>query len=134
MKVYRFWIEIVAAGTGVACAIALLIATLGTMAGAGVSAMARPQGTPTATQQTYEGVVTCSRCGARHSAKLGATAADCALVCIRGGAKFALIDGEKTYQLDGNLSLLRRVVGERTQVGGVMTGNTIRVSSVAPGT
>jgi hypothetical protein len=34
MKTHRLWIEIVILGTGIACALALLIATLGAAAGA----------------------------------------------------------------------------------------------------
>ncbi len=32
----------------------------------------------------------------------GKTAGDCARMCVHGGAAFALVDGDKTYLLDGD--------------------------------
>jgi hypothetical protein len=132
MSIHRFWIEIVMVATAVACALALLIATLGAVAGAAGTALGQ-QSKPPVTPQTYEGIVTCSRCGARHAAKFNQSAADCARVCVHGGAQFALVDGEKLYLLDGDLNLLKRIAGERHRILGSLTGNTIRVSSVAAG-
>lgn len=142
MKPNRFWIEIVALGTSMACAVALLIATLG-VAGAGLSdqpAMgqaseaARAETAPATNaghSQVFEGMITCSRCGAKHSPKIGSSAADCTRKCVHAGASFALIDGDDTYMLEGDLSALKKFAGERVRVTGVRQGNTIRVSSVA---
>ena len=131
MKSHRFWIEIVVVATAVACVLALLIATLGFVAGAAAGSFAQPQTRRALTEQTYEGVVTCSRCGARHSAALGRAAADCTRICVHNGAKFALVDGDRTYLLEGELYALKRVAGERVSITGVATGNAIRVSSVS---
>jgi hypothetical protein len=79
-------------------------------------------------------MVTCSRCLAKHSAKIGATATDCARVCIRDGAKFSLVDGDQTYFLEGDPAVLQRVAGERIRIVGVRNGETITVASVAVGT
>ena len=76
-------------------------------------------------------MVTDSRCGAKHSADMGKTASDCARQCVRGGAAFALVDGDKTYRLDGDAVLLKRVAGQRARIRGEVRGNTIKVSSVA---
>jgi hypothetical protein len=133
MKVQHFWVEIVMIGTAVACGLALLLATLGAATGAAMRAFAQSQTTPATAEQTYEGMVTCSRCGARHSAKLGETASDCTRICVHGGAKFALVDGEKVYLLEGDLNVLKKIAGERARITGSATGNTIRVSSVAAG-
>jgi len=127
MKVHHVWIEIFAASTGVACLLALLIATLGAVAGAAA------ESEPSQVEQTYDGLVTCSLCGARHSARIGKTAADCTLLCVRGGAQFTLVHGDKAYRLDADARLLKKVVGQRARVVGSITGNTIRVSSVAAG-
>ncbi len=145
MKANRFWIEIVALGTAIACALALLIATLGAAAVAvaehsksghtqsrpGEAKPAAESSSASALQQTHEGMVTCSRCGAKHSADLDKTAGDCTLQCVRGGATFALVDGDKTYVLDGDLALLERVAGQRARIVGTVRGNTITVSSTA---
>ena len=124
MTFNRCWREIVLIGTGVACALALLMATLG----AAAAVFERPEG-----EQSYEGMVTCSRCGARHAAKPGATAAECTFACVHGGAQFALVDGDKAYLLEGDVSSLKPVVGQRASVTGVLTGNTIHLSSVTAG-
>jgi len=130
MKPHRFWIEIVAVATLAACALALLIGTLGVVAGAATGAL-QSQTTKSGDERTYEGVVTCSRCGARLSAAMGQTAADCARICVHQGAKFALAAGDKTYLLDADPYTLKRLAGQRIGVMGVTTGNTVRVSSLS---
>ena len=127
MKANRFWIEIVALGTTSAFGLALIVASLGAVA----SAVAAQVNASVAASKTYEGMVTCSRCGAKHSADLGKTAADCARECVHGGATFALVDGDKTYQLDGDVDLLKRAAGQRARIQGTVRGKTITVLSVA---
>jgi hypothetical protein len=131
MKTNRVWIEIVLLGTAIACALALLLATLGAAAGAATGEEAARQETQSPLAQTYEGMVTCSRCGARHAAALGQTAADCARICVRGGASFALVKADAIYLLDGDLSVLGRLAGKRARVVGELNGKTIKISSVA---
>jgi hypothetical protein len=131
MKTNRVWIEIVILGTAIACALALLIATLGTAAGAAVGQSGTPQEKSILGEQTHEGMVSCSRCGARHSAARGETAADCVRICVRGGASFALVEADATYLLDGDLNVLKKVAGQRARVVGSLDGKTIRISSVA---
>lgn len=148
MKTNRFWIEIVALGTVSACALALVIACVGA---AGVAIAGRPQSSPAQSNQaqslqpasevanepssprsrSYEGMVTCSRCGAKHSPDFGRTAVDCSITCVRGGATFALVDGDKIYMLDGAPDRLKKVAGQRARIVGVVRGNRIKVSSVA---
>ena len=141
MKTNQIWIESVALGTATACALALLIAVLasGTAAvtGRDGSGQANESGSVQANEtgsvqpRTYEGMVTCTRCGAKHSAKLARTATNCTLTCVHGGAKFALVDGDKLYPLDGDLNILKRLAGQRARVVGVMRGDAITVSSIA---
>jgi hypothetical protein len=143
MKSNRFWIEIVGLATAIACVLALLLATLGAAAASlaghpeskpGESGQAKesaPAPQQTSAQQTHEGMVTCSRCGAKHSAELGKTATDCTRQCVRGGAAFTLLDGDTTYTLDGDLVRLKTVAGRRARIVGVVRGNTITVSSIA---
>jgi uncharacterized iron-regulated membrane protein len=147
MKANRFWIEIVAMAAAIAFALALLIATLGAAAAA-VSGQNEavqnqpPQNQPVPTQpgqampapdasKTYQGMVTCSHCRAKHPAELAKTATDCILTCVRGGSTFALVDGDKIYQLDGDLTIIKKVAGQRAAIVGVERGNTITVSSVS---
>jgi len=81
--------------------------------------------------QIYEGIVSDTRCGAKHSAKIGLSAGDCTRVCVHSGEKFALVDGDKLYVLEGEGPALKRVAGERVKVAGTLSGNTITVSSVS---
>jgi hypothetical protein len=140
MKSNRFWIETLALGTAIACGCALLIAILAA-AGAAItqSASAEVQQSANSSNlsapdagrsQTFEGMVTCSRCGAKHSAAIGKTAGDCTRVCVHGGAAFALIEGERTYTLEGDLAAIKQVAGERARVVGEIRGNTIQVASI----
>lgn len=131
LRNHRLWIEIILLATAIACGLALLIATLGAAAGASEREAAARQETPSTTEQAYEGMVTCSRCGARHSAALGQTAADCARHCVRHGANFTLVGTDGTYNLSGDLSILGRLAGQRARVVGELNGNTIRISAVA---
>ena len=132
MRTNRVWIEIVVLATAIACGIALLFATLGAAAGAaGGEARGRQEAQPVPVEQTYLGMVTCSRCGARHSAALAQSATRCVRLCVHGGAGFALVDADATYLLDGDLNALKSLAGQRARVVGALNGNTIKISSVA---
>lgn len=133
-KTNRVWIEILWLGTAVACALALTIATLGAATGAASGKEAARQETQSPAVQTYEGIVTCSRCGARHSATLDQTAADCTRRCVRAGANFTLVEGDATYILEGDVGVLGRLAGRRARIAGELNGNTIRISSIMSGT
>lgn len=139
LKAHRVWIEIVLLGAAIACALALLLATLGAAAGAAVDGLALKQQNPAPSrraqdaatpEQTYEGVVTCSRCKAKHSAALGQSPEVCVRMCVHAGAHFALVNAESVFLLDGNLGALKKVAGERVRVVGNLEGDTIRVKSV----
>jgi hypothetical protein len=137
-KTNRVWIETLWLGAAVACALALTIATLGAAAGAasGEEAARQERQSPavqTPAVRTYEGIVTCSRCGARHSATLGHTAADCTRRCVRGGANFTLVEADATYILEGDIGVLGRLAGRRARIAGELNGNTIRISSILSG-
>ena len=146
----RFWIEIVALSSGVAFALALLLATFGAATAAGDSP-ASDQATATqantqasaieasaaqpnpAQEQTYEGMITDTHCGARHEASIGRTASDCTRACVHGGAQFALVNGDKIYILSGDLARLKLSAGQRSKIVGTLNGETITVSSITTG-
>jgi hypothetical protein len=141
MKANRLWIEIITLCCGGAVAFALLIGAIGAVfSGSEATAEAQqsdspsetPQQASTTQPQTYEGMITCTHCGAKHSAKIGQSAADCTRMCVHGGGSFALVDGEKTYRLNGDLNLLKSLAGRRARVVGTTSGDTINVASIAP--
>src|SRR5271167_403920 len=105
----RFWIETIALVSVIACAVALLIAALGMAAGKSAAdpQSSGPQPPAAIPVQTYEGIITDTQCGARHSAAIGKTASDCTLACVHGGGQFALVDGDATYLLEGDLAMLK---------------------------
>jgi hypothetical protein len=110
------------APVAIAWVLAVAIATLGAVA------IAEQSDQP---QQTYEGVVTDTHCGAKHSAAIGKTAADCARACVHGGEEFALVDGDTIYRLDGDQMLLKRVAGQRVRVVGTLNRDRLTVTSVS---
>lgn len=81
----------------------------------------------------FSGVITDDRCGARHQPGSGQNSSECARMCIRNGAKYLLVDGGKSYWLDGNLDDLGRLAGARANIIGTLNGNRIRVSSITTG-
>lgn len=87
--------------------------------------------TPTTPTATFNGIVTDTRCGAKHSAKVGLSAADCTRACVHAGEHFALVDGEKAYTLEGDPVALKHLAGDRVKIAGTLSGNTIAVVSVA---
>jgi hypothetical protein len=131
MRTHRVWIEIVIFGSGIACMLALLLAIIGATAGVAVGQPQASEMSPAASEsRTYEGMVTCSHCGAKHSATLGQTATVCVRVCVHGGAQFALVNADATYLLDGYMDSLKRVAGQRARIVGNLEGQTIKVQSV----
>jgi len=83
-----------------------------------------------ASGQTFAGMITDSRCGARHRMNSGKTSAECALSCVRHGAHYVLVDGEKVYALEGHRDQLERLAGDRANVVGTLEGDTIKVKAV----
>jgi hypothetical protein len=105
---------------------------------ANFSAHARPRAVqasaiaqlPASSLQSYEGIVTDTKCGAKHSTSVGKDAADCTRVCVHGGEQFALVDGDKAFVLACESARLKRVAGERVKILGTLNANTISVASV----
>jgi hypothetical protein len=131
MKTKYVCVEIVLLGTAAALALALLLATVGAAAGVAVGQIAQVSATGA---QSFEGMISCSRCGAKHQAALDRSASTCVRVCVHGGASFALIDDESVYLLEGDLGSFKKLAGQRARVTGTRSGNTIKVASITSGT
>jgi hypothetical protein len=127
----RFSIELLAICAGIACVLALLIGSVWTGDRAAAAKPQLAQAAPTLIPaQTYEGIITDIRCGAKHSATINESAGDCTRTCVHAGEQFALIDGDQRYVLEGEPAALKRVAGERVQVVGALNGSTLSVTSV----
>jgi len=134
MKVIRPWFGIVTLSIVVGLALALVILAPGTVLGGAETSPPTQASEPSAgpgRQQTYEGMVTDSRCWAKHQSSIGKTATDCTRACVHAGSQFALVDGDNTYLLEGHPLELKRAAGLRSTITGTLRGNTIMVSSVA---
>jgi hypothetical protein len=134
MKVICPWFGIVTLSIAVALALALVILAPGTVLGGAETSPPTQASEPSAgpgRQQTYEGMVTDSRCWAKHQSSIGKTATDCTRACVHAGSQFALVDGDNTYLLEGHPLELKRAAGLRSTITGTLRGNTIMVSSVA---
>ncbi|HZQ23780.1 MAG TPA: hypothetical protein VFA89_13395 [Terriglobales bacterium] len=85
-------------------------------------------------KQTFTGEVSDSMCGAKHM--MPGNAAECAHACVKKGAKYALVVGDKVYTLDTSdqsaLDTLDKLAGAKAKVTGTAKGDTIEVASVAP--
>src|ERR1700704_6629793 len=131
MKVTRPWFGIVTLSIAVALALALVIGALGTVLGGAETSpptQASESSAAPGRQQTYEGMVTDSRCGAKHQSSIGKTATDCTRACVHAGSQFALVDGDNTYLLEGHPLELKRAAGLRSTITGTLRGHTIVVT------
>lgn len=80
-------------------------------------------------EKALQGVVSDTSCNAKHVSK-DRTAAECARVCVRHGARYALISGESVYLLDGNLSEMDHYAGQRAEVVGLLDGDLLTIRSI----
>jgi hypothetical protein len=137
----RSWISMI--GTFVLLALAAALAFAMIVAGASVAlashqnpelvAQASPPVVPGPSEEitgsSFSGVITDSRCGARHVRNSDASPAQCARKCVRNGSKYVLIDGNRRYDLTGDNGIIDKFAGERVTVTGVLQGGTIAVTS-----
>jgi hypothetical protein len=82
--------------------------------------------------QTFTGKVSDAMCGAKHQE--GVDPATCVRACVKKGAKYALVVGDKVYTLDtsnkATLAELNKLAWENAKVTGTAEGDTISVKSV----
>jgi hypothetical protein len=81
---------------------------------------------------TYTGTVSDSMCGAKHA--MPGDDAGCTRACVSKGSKYALVVGDKVYNLETSdkaaLAALDKNAGAKVTVTGTEKDNTISVSSV----
>jgi hypothetical protein len=83
------------------------------------------------TDTTLTGVVSDAACGAKHSMK-NMSAADCTRMCVKGGQGFALVVGDKVYNLRGDSAELDKYAAQKITLKGKLKGTTVTVDSVSP--
>jgi hypothetical protein len=80
----------------------------------------------------FTGLITCSMCGADHSAMKMGPAPECVQACVRGhGAKYALYDGTNVYKLSDQ-KLPAPFAGKKVRITGVLYEKTriLRVDKI----
>ncbi len=142
MKQNRFWLSLIALCVAVACAAAILLAVVSATTALAVTISEEPspsfprEGPSSVSgeqawsrQRVLKGVVSDTSCSAKHVSQ-DKTAAECARACVRHGAQYALISGEKAFVLDGNLVEIERLAGQRAEVVGLIDGDLVMVRSI----
>ena len=82
-----------------------------------------------AAPQTFAGTIGDSMCGAKHMMP-GASAKNCTLECVKGGAKYILIDPKgKIYQLSDQ-NKPEAFAGAKVKVTGTLKSDSITVTSI----
>jgi hypothetical protein len=76
-----------------------------------------------AASQTFTGVVTDSMCGASHKAMNVTPDSKCVRDCVKAGAKFALLVGDKVYTLSDQQTP-DNFAGEKVKVTGTLNSKT----------
>ena len=79
----------------------------------------------------FTGMITDSHCRARHMRNSHLSTAECAKECVRSGATYILVDGDRHYVLLGGETSLAKLAGERANVMGSLQGDAILVNSAA---
>ena len=83
--------------------------------------------------KTLVGVVSTTHCGLKHSTA-DASGAGCVNSCVSAGrGTYALVVGDKIYQLEGGAAELKALAGLDAEVTGHVDGMTVHVASVAAG-
>jgi hypothetical protein len=79
--------------------------------------------------KTFVGSISDSMCGATHMMP-GKSDKDCTLECVKGGAKYILVDPSgKIYQLSDQKKP-EQFAGAKVKVTGALNGDTITVTSI----
>lgn len=80
----------------------------------------------------FTGVITCSRCRGRHMRNSHMTSEQCARTCVRAGAVYLLVDGDRSYVLVGDDEAVGKFAGQRINLTGTRQGDTILVDRTSP--
>ena len=103
--------------------------TISKWAGTSVMTMALVGTSLWAAEQTIVGIVSDSKCGAKHG-MANMTDRDCTQMCAAGGASYVLVSDGKIYKLTNRAADLKEHAGHTVKLTGDVKGDTIKVSKV----
>lgn len=143
MKQRRSWISLVGfcllTAFGAALALALIfaggsVALAGHQADAAQVTQSSPVPVPSAQPASirFTGMITCSRCRGRHMRNSRMSSEQCARACVRAGAMYILIDGDRSYVLVGDNEAVGKFAGQRINITGTRQGDAILVDRASP--
>ena len=94
-------------------------------------------GTAFAAEQTWNGQISDSLCGAKHeSESIGEgngkiSDQECTVACVKGGSKYVLVSSGKVYQIaNQTYADLAKHAGHTVKLTGEMKGDSITVSKI----
>lgn len=82
-----------------------------------------------AAAQSFTGVISDSMCNKKHMMP-GKSAAQCTEECVKAGASYVLISGDKVYTLTAGKGLIAPFAGKEVQVQGNLQGAIIAVTAI----
>lgn len=127
MQGRKFWLQTIGLSVSVAVLFGIVIALFTATAVLAFGQKDSPDSQPL---QTLTGVLTDSKCAARHPGNSGMSPEQCARFCIKQGASWALVDGDAVYIIKGDSPNFDPMAGERVKITGHVEGNNIQVQSI----
>lgn len=82
-----------------------------------------------AATQTLDGVISDSMCGKKHMMP-GKSDAECTKECVKSGATYVLVIGDKTYSLNAKAATIEPFAGKHVRVQGDVNQNVINVTEI----
>lgn len=143
MKQNRSWISLLGfcllTAIGSALALAMIfaggsVALAGHQAEAAQMTQSSPEPAPSARPSStrFTGMITCSRCRGRHMRNSRMSSEECARACVRAGAMYILVNGDRSYVLVGDNEMVGKFAGQRINIRGTLQGDAILVDRASP--
>lgn len=85
-----------------------------------------------AADTTFVGTISDDMCGRKHTMMPGKSDTECVRECVKAGSSYALVTADKVYKLQGQPAQLDKLAGAKAKITGSLSGDTIKVVSVAP--
>jgi hypothetical protein len=87
--------------------------------------------TSLALAETFTGTVSDTMCGKKHM-MAGDSDAQCVRACVKDGADYALVIGDKVYTLKGDKTQIDKLAGDKVVIDGQLSGDTLTAKSIKP--
>ena len=140
MKQKRSWISLLGfcllTAIGAALALAMIfaggsVALAGHQAEAAQVTQSSPESGARPSSTRFTGMITCSRCRGRHLRNSRMSSEQCARACVRAGAVYILVDGDRSYVLVGDNEAVGKFAGQRINIMGTRQGDAILVDQAS---